>query len=286
MAVRGSACPRPQRTAGRAAERRASARGASGRVAVRSSTGPPRRGSIRGFDTGGYPIPSGIVRRMSTVPPPPGEVRRRPPRDEVRRALLDAAARTFARQGIDAASLDDVAAAAGFTKGAVYSNFGSKEGLVAALVDDRVSAYLDVGLAAVADTDATLPERARMLGDRLTAATDEQHDWHLLFLELWQRAVRTGRTDGPFGERRRELHAAVAAAVAAHAEEAGAELPLPAGSLATLLLALSNGLAIERLVDPAAVPDDLMGRALALLVSGAVPADPADPAGPGGPDHR
>ncbi|MEV7429660.1 TetR/AcrR family transcriptional regulator [Nocardioides sp. NPDC092400] len=204
---------------------------------------------------------------MSTVPPAPAEARRRPAREEVRRALLDAAARTFARQGIDGASLDDVAAAAGFTKGAVYSNFGSKEGLVAALVDDRVSAYLDLGLAAVEnDPGATLAERARALGDRLTAATDEQHDWHLLFLELWQRTVRSGRTEGAFVQRRRELHAAVAGAVAAHAEQAGAELPLPATSMATLLMALSNGLAIERLVEPGSVPDDLMGQVLALVV--------------------
>ncbi|NHC22908.1 TetR/AcrR family transcriptional regulator [Nocardioides sp. IC4_145] len=213
---------------------------------------------------------------MSTGPTAlPAAARRRPPRDEVRRALLDAAARTFARQGIDGASLDDVAAAAGFTKGAVYSNFGSKEGLVAALVDDRVSAYLDLGLAAVDDPAATLPERARALGDRLTAASDEQHDWHLLFLELWQRAVRTGRTDDSFVRRHGELRAAVAEAVAAHAEQAGAELPLPAASVATLLLALSNGLAIERMTDPAAVPDDLMGRVLALLVGGGT-----------GPDQR
>lgn len=209
---------------------------------------------------------------MSTAPSTPpaspvAEGRRRPPRDEVRRAVLDAAARVFARQGIDGASLDDVAAAAGFTKGAVYSNFGSKEGLVAALVDDRVSAYLDLGLAAVDDPGATLPERARALGDRLTAATDEQHDWHLLFLELWQRAVRTGRAEGAFLQRRRELHAAVTDAVAAHAEQAGAELPLPAASMATLLLALSHGLAIERLADPASVPDDLLGEVLAMLVA-------------------
>lgn len=211
---------------------------------------------------------------MSTATPPSGlGARRRPSRDEVRRAVLDAAARTFARQGIDGASLDDVAAAAGFTKGAVYSNFGSKEGLVAALVEDRVSAYLDLGLAAVADSDATLAERARMLGDRLTAASEEQRDWHLLFLELWQRAVRTGRTDGAFVQQRRALHAAVAGAFEAHAEQAGTALPLPASSLATLLMALANGLAIERMVAPDQVPDDLMGQVLALVVDG----DPGRP---------
>lgn len=196
---------------------------------------------------------------------------RRPSREEVRRALLAAAARVFARQGIDGASLDDVAAAAGFTKGAVYSNFGSKEGLVTALVEERTSAYLEVGLDAVSDTSLTLAERAQRLGDRLTAESDEQRDWHLLFLELWARAVRSGAGAGPFLERRRELHAVVSAAFAAHAREAGVTPTLAPDELATMLMALSNGLAIERHTDPGSVPEDLFGRVLALVTTAATP---------------
>ncbi|GAB3658445.1 TetR family transcriptional regulator [Nocardioides korecus] len=205
--------------------------------------------------------------------------RRRPSREEVRQSLLDAAARVFARQGIDAASVDDVAADAGFTKGAVYSNFGSKDALVAALVEDRVSAYLELGLEAVADPALSLTERAHALGDRLTRAGDEQRDWHLLFLELWQRAVRSGSLDGVFLERRRELHAAVTLAIEGHLAETrsggtpGAGGGQPASTfapaeLATLLMGLANGFALERLVDPASVPDDLFGRVLATVMAG------------------
>ncbi|MCW2866473.1 MAG: putative Transcriptional regulator, TetR family [Marmoricola sp.] len=210
----------------------------------------------------------------TTTPAAPGAgQRRRPSREEVRRALLDAAARVFARQGIDAASVDDVAADAGFTKGAVYSNFGSKDALVAALVEDRVSAYLELGLEAVADPALSLTERAHALGDRLTRAGDEQRDWHLLFLELWQRAVRSGSLDGVFLARRRELHAAVTLAIEGHLAHAdGAASPSsPAfapAELATLLMGLANGFALERLVDPASVPDDLFGRVLAAVMAG------------------
>lgn len=200
---------------------------------------------------------------MSTTPSPRST---RPSRDEVRRALLDAAARVFARRGIDAASLDDVAAAAGFTKGAVYSNFGSKDGLVAALVDDRVTAYLDLGLDAVSDLEAPFPDRVQALGDRLTTAFDDQRDWTLLFLEMWQRAVRSGRIESTFLQRRHELHASITTAIVHHFGAAGADLPMPPEDLATLLLALSNGLAIERQTDSRAVPDDLLGRALILLM--------------------
>lgn len=202
---------------------------------------------------------------MSTTP-----VRRRPPRPEVRRALLDAAARVFARHGIDAASLDDVAADAGFTKGAVYSNFGSKAGLVAALVDDRTSAYVDLGVEAVSDPSVPLAEQARALGDRLTTAAGEQQEWQLLFLELWQRAVRTqqltGQRDEVFRAKRQQLHDVVTALMAEHLEAAGVRPALSPRDLATVLMAMTNGLAIERGLDADAVPDDLLGRVLAMVV--------------------
>ncbi len=175
----------------------------------------------------------------------------------------------FARQGIDGASLDDVAADAGFTKGAVYSNFGSKEGLVAALVEDRTSAYLDLGLEAVDDLEGTMAVRAQVLGDSLTAAIDEQRDWHLLFFELWQRAVRSHDADGAFRDRREALRAAVAEAMEEHATRAGATLPLPATDLAIVLMALANGLAMERMVAPDDVPADLLGQVLALVMGDA-----------------
>jgi AcrR family transcriptional regulator len=206
---------------------------------------------------------------VSTLRPSPPR-RRRPQRDDVRRALLDSAARVFARHGIDASTLDDVAADAGFTKGAVYSNFGSKEGLVDALMEDRTSAYLDLGLESVDDIDATMAVRAQVLGDRLTTASDEQHDWHLLFFELWQRAVRND-ADSTFRERRSSLRAAVTDAIEEHAAHAGATLPMAASDLAVVLMALSNGLAVERMVAPEEVPEDLMGRVLALVVG----SDPA-----------
>lgn len=59
----------------------------------------------------------------------PTEVRRSPKAERTRADLLDAARRVFAEKGYEGASVGDVAAAAGYTKGAVYANFGSKEEL-------------------------------------------------------------------------------------------------------------------------------------------------------------
>src|SRR5712672_4308168 len=65
-------------------------------------------------------------------------VRTRPTRDDTREKLFEAAARVFEEQGIGAASVEAIAAAAGFTRGAFYSNFASKEELIIAMLEDHV----------------------------------------------------------------------------------------------------------------------------------------------------
>src|SRR5262245_66371515 len=64
--------------------------------------------------------------------------RTRPTRDETRRRLFEAAAQVFEERGIGAASIEAIAAAAGFTRGAVYSNFASKDDLIIAMLEDHV----------------------------------------------------------------------------------------------------------------------------------------------------
>jgi AcrR family transcriptional regulator len=77
-------------------------------------------------------------------PNPPSAARiRRPTRQEVRRRLLDAALEVFAEQGFDTANLDQVAAAAGLTKGAIYSNFTGKDDLFYAMMAEQVLARVE-----------------------------------------------------------------------------------------------------------------------------------------------
>src|SRR5579859_5100655 len=67
----------------------------------------------------------------TTAPP------RRRDRVKTRVALLDAAAGVFARRGLDGATLEEIAESAGFTRGAVYHHFGSKEELFLAVIARR-----------------------------------------------------------------------------------------------------------------------------------------------------
>src|ERR1700759_1025782 len=70
-------------------------------------------------------------------------VRTRPTRDDTRDKLFEAAARVFEEQGIGSASIEAIAAAAGFSRGAFYSNFKSKDELIIAMLEDHVERSIE-----------------------------------------------------------------------------------------------------------------------------------------------
>src|SRR5439155_14140229 len=80
-------------------------------------------------------------------------VRTRPTRDDTREKLFEAAARVFEEQGIGGASIEAIAAAAGFTRGAFYSNFKSKDELIIAMLEDHVEQTIRRNLDLVARHD-------------------------------------------------------------------------------------------------------------------------------------
>ena len=180
---------------------------------------------------------------------------RRPQRQEVRERLLAAAGTVFAQKGFAAASVEDVARKAGLTKGAIYSNFASKDELFFALLGEHVAQRL-------VSLDLAAP---REIGDALMRAAIDDRDWQLLFIEFWQRAMRDPAARKEFVKHRRELRRSIADAIEKRAAEAGATLPMPPKDLATVVLALSNGLAIEHLPDPRDVPERLFGDVLAAI---------------------
>lgn len=193
---------------------------------------------------------------------PANEKRIRPRRVDVRIRLLDAALEVFAERGFEGASMDQVAAAAGFTKGALYSNFDSKEELFLSLMDRQVAERVLVVDELCGAGIVDLAE----IGNVLTRAALRDREWQLLFLDYWARAVRYPAVRHGFLEHRRRLRRHVAdAAEALIGTNHGTSLSTE--HLATLLLVLSNGLAIEGLVDPANLPEDLFGRVLSALTS-------------------
>jgi AcrR family transcriptional regulator len=183
-----------------------------------------------------------------------------------RRHLLDAAAIVFAREGFHGSTLDEVAATAGFTKGAVYSNFKSKEDLFLALFDDRIdrqfavaSEVLDSG---PRETSEQLPRVRELLHSRAFFWDDS---WTTLYLEFVLYARRNPDVAAKLAASARRTRELVTSMVEAEYASADSKPRYPTAHLAVISLALFNGLAIDRLADPSAVGDELLDTVLTYM---------------------
>jgi AcrR family transcriptional regulator len=185
-----------------------------------------------------------------------------------REKLLDAARQVFAARGFHGASVEEIAAAAGFSTGALYSNFDGKEDLFLVLMDREVSAHAREVADAVG-LRATVAERAEGGADFWMAFIQRERELLLLFMEFWAYGVRDPEVRphvaAHFAEVRRMLTQLVADGV----REFDLELTMPAEHLAIAIDAIADGIARQKLADPDAIPDELMGTVLSTLFAGA-----------------
>ncbi len=186
---------------------------------------------------------------------------------ETRRRLLDGAAEVFRARGFQGASVEAITRQAGFSRGAFYSNFESKEQLFVELLQDRVYAGYRRLLEDSPDVGATPLERLRINAEKAAdrQRSDEDRWLFELWLELLAHAVRhpefSQLAAGFWSGNRALLSQMIEGAVA----EAGTELPGDATDLATAQIALDIGLAVQHLVDPEAVPLELYPKLYVLL---------------------
>ena len=185
-----------------------------------------------------------------------------------RRRLLDSAEAVFARRGFHGASVDEIAREAGATSGALYSNFSGKEDLFLALFEERIAS--DIGdYADILAAGETLEEQARGAADHWMEILRERPAYFPLLIEFWAYAVREPPLRERFAARFASLRAASARLVTDGAAELGISLPHElAERLGVLITALGNGLALEKLADPDAIPDSLHGDLLVLFFRG------------------
>jgi AcrR family transcriptional regulator len=204
-----------------------------------------------------------------------GRSRREIKQEQTRSRLLEAAATVFARRGYHVATLEEVAAEAGFTKGAVYSNFDSKEALFLALVDQELEKRVrEIGAVVEAGgASGDIEEEAERQFQRFVR--DEPH-WPFLFYEFFAYGARRPELRGEFIKRRRAVHRSIADGIRAQADQYGFELPMPAEQIAVAFEALMNGLAFNRVLDPRSVPDGLFGLTMSRLLAALLTARPDD----------
>lgn len=172
---------------------------------------------------------------------------RRLTRDEsrahTREAILAQARRQFESHGYRGASLDDIAEAAGYSKGAVYSNWASKEAL-----------FLDL-----------LDREAQEQGTADLPLATEATGWALATLDFFLEAVHNPDTRAALGERYRQARQGAGAAIAQ-----GRPNPPWASweELASVVMALGSGIIIQSAVDETAIDPTLMQRVMERLLGG------------------
>jgi AcrR family transcriptional regulator len=182
--------------------------------------------------------------------------------EHTRQILLDAAEEVFARKGLTGAALEEIAEAAGFTRGAIYSQFGAKEKLFLAVVDRQRQQFLD-GFAEVMMSfhrlsDVDIDELAARWRE-LSSGADRAALGHELTLYL----LRNPDAREAVAAQRRETIRALGEFISKNVARIGGTLTIEAETLARVVLAANNGITLDSHIDG----EDLYRPYLQLVMS-------------------
>jgi AcrR family transcriptional regulator len=173
----------------------------------------------------------------------------------------------FARRGLQQASIDEVAEDAGFTKGAFYANFKSKEELFLAMLDERFAKRI-ADIERVIAGEGSTAQKAQRAGDEFVRMIRADPEWERLFFEFCAYAARDEEFREELLTRYRAMRDRIAAALEAHAGELGKEATLPFEQVALMSSVMANGFALEKLLEGDAVADELYGTMLMVFFAG------------------
>ena len=176
---------------------------------------------------------------------------------------MEAATEVFARRGYAAASVEEIADEAGFSHGAVYSNFSGKEDLFLAVYRERILRR-QVEILETHHDAATPAEGAAAAADQWMARVREDPEYFLLFLEFVLHAARHEEVRTAFADAPRATRRTIEALLEQLDDDA---LALDADELALAIRALGLGLAIESLLDEEGIRPELYGDVVELLLA-------------------
>jgi AcrR family transcriptional regulator len=189
----------------------------------------------------------------------PRRSRREERKEETRAELIVAAARVFAERGFNRTSLQDIAREAGYSTGAIYWHFSGKDDLFLAVFDAYTQTRLGELDAVHEQAGGGLPGLARAYAEQWMTRLEQAPELLMLPLEFLVHAWRNPPVREEFGKRLGYARQAFADVIREEAEADGLSLPMPPDQLATVLREMGVGLALAKLADPKAVPDDLLG---------------------------
>jgi AcrR family transcriptional regulator len=185
---------------------------------------------------------------------------------ETRIQLIHAATAVFARRGFQAATIEEIAEEAGYSHGAVYSNFQGKEELFLAVFEQYMTDRIEE-IARATEVEGPFPQRARAAADQWMQRFTEDRPTFLLHLEFMIHAARNPHLSNQFGQRMAALRLDIERRLTDREAETKTVLPLPAADIALVMRALGIGLAVEALNQPGEVNTELYGNFVALIAT-------------------
>lgn len=194
------------------------------------------------------------------------------------RAELVATARSvFLERGFHGASLDEIADRAGYSKGAVYSNFASKDDLFLAVLDAQLERRARVFVDVMLD-EHRLEDSLRAVARSMFDADRADPGWTPLVLEFWAHASRRESLRAAVVERRERFFTVIAGLIDELAERHGLEFAIPSKEIARGSSALARGIALDRLLDPEVVSPELFEQMHTAYINGLATVPAADDA--------
>ena len=179
----------------------------------------------------------------------PRALTRRQKQAETRSSLLRSAAKLFCRHGLEGASVEDVAQDAGYTKGAFYSNFKSKEELFLVMLDERFSERLDQLEAMLGSTADSTEEQAHDTALDFIRTFRDDEEWKRLYFEFVAYAMRNDDFREELATRHRALRARLAEMFRNWAVDFPAEPPVSFEQIAAMTDFMADGFLLNRMVD-------------------------------------
>ena len=197
----------------------------------------------------------------------PRPLTRKESQARTRARLLDSAARLAAERGLEGSSIEQLAEAAGHTRGAFHAHFESRDDLYLALLDRWFDDYIAMFDRALAGDDA--PDvRARRAGDQFTDLAQTDPEGQRLFFEFAVYALRNDGFRRELTRRFESVRGRVAEVFRRRGEEYGVTSPIPLERLTRITFAMTTGFALTRLLEPDTISAELHGEALSILFTG------------------
>jgi AcrR family transcriptional regulator len=191
---------------------------------------------------------------------------RRQKQAETRQSLLRSAAKLFCRQGLEGSSVEQVAKEAGYTKGAFYANFKSKEELFLVMLDERFSDQLD-RIDSMLSGEEEPGEEARHAAQDFIRSFRGEDEWRRLYFEFVSYAMRNEEFRQELATRHRALRARLTEIYRRWSGDFAAEPPIPVEDVAAMTDFMADGFLLDQLIDPE-LDEDLYSTMLLIFFRG------------------